>query len=223
VTEVFFVVESQSEEKFINSVLIEHLVDFGVNPRGVKLVGRRKGHGGMTTYASFRDDLNQLIRQHRNVWFTTMIDFFRIPTGFPSYQDAKRLNDPIHQVEALEKAMFEDITTRAESQFFMPYVQLHEFEALLWTDPEVLDSRVTDLGASSKLTELRFIRDQYETPEHINNGPETSPSKRLQALYGRAYDKVVVGERVAKEIGLERLREACPRFSAWVSQLEDLA
>jgi hypothetical protein len=223
VTEVFFVVEGQSEEKFINSVLVEHLADLGVYSRGVKLVGRGKGRGGMTSYARLRDDLNLLIRQHRDVWVTTMIDVFRIPTDSPGFEVSNRLNDPVQRANALERAILEDITARTESRFFLPYLQLHEFEALLWTDPEVLDSEMTGRGSPSKLTGLRSVRERYETPEHINNAPETSPSKRLQALYGRAYDKVAVGERVAKEIGLERLRQACPRFGAWVTQLENLA
>jgi Domain of unknown function (DUF4276) len=221
VIEVFFVVEGQSEEKFITNVLVEHLAGKGVYSRGVKLVGRGRGRGGMTSYARLRDDLNLLMRQHNTVYITTMIDVFRVPNDFPGYEGASKLNNPLDRADALERAILEDFGTRSDTRFLMPYLQLHEFEALLWTDPEILDSQITQ-GAASRLTELQTVLGQYETPEHINNGALTAPSKRLEALYGRAYDKVRYASSVAQAIGLERLREACPRFGAWVTRLEGL-
>jgi hypothetical protein len=159
---------------------------------------------------------------HKNVYFTTLIDVFRIPTDFPEFQMANKISDPVSRAAKLEQAMLEDVTARTGTRFFVPYVQLHEFEALLFTDPSILDSQLTEVGAKSKLKELLAVRKQYETPEHINTRPETAPSKRLEALYGRAYQKILIGRLVTEKIGLERLREACPRFGAWVSKLEAL-
>ena len=134
---------------------------------------------------------------------------------------ANKISDPVSRAAKLEQAMLEDVIARTGTRFFVPYVQLHEFEALLWTDPIVLDSSLVTLGAASKLTELQAVNAQYETPEHINNSPQTAPSKRLEQLYS-GYDKRLIGPLVTKNIGLERLREACPRFGAWVKKLEQL-
>lgn len=221
-TELFFVVEGHTEEDFVNQILIEHLAYAGIMVRGVVKVGSGRVKGGMVSYARLRDHLEKLLKQHQNVYFTTLIDVFRIPTDFPEFQMANKISDPVSRALRLEQAMLEDVIARTGTRFFVPYVQLHEFEALLWTDPIALDSSLVTLGAASKLTELQDVIADYETPEHINNKPETAPSKRLEQLYGDAYNKKLIGPLVTKNIGLERLREACPRFGAWVTKLEEL-
>ena len=221
-TELFFVVEGHTEEDFVNQVLSEHLWNFGVTTRVVKVGRSSAGRGGMTSYARLYDHLALLIRQRRNIWYTTMIDMFRIPTDFPGFETANKINNPVSRANALEKTMFEDITESTGTRFFVPYIQLHEFEALLWADPKMLDSEFVGRGSRSKLAELEAINLQYETPEHINSQPEKAPSKRLEQLYGRAFDKKVIGPLVTRNIGLERIRQACPRFGAWITKLEQL-
>jgi hypothetical protein len=221
VTELFFVVEGHTKEDFVNQILIEHLAYANVMVRGVVKVGSGRVRGGMVSYARLRDHLERMLKQHQNVYFTTLIDVFRIPTDSLEYQTTNKISDPVARALRLEQAMLEDIVTRTGTRFFVPYVQLHEFEALLWTDPTALDSSLVTLGAASKLTEVQAVNAKYETPEHINNKPETAPSKRLERLYGDAYNKKLIGPLVTKNIGLERLREACPRFGAWVTKLEE--
>jgi hypothetical protein len=222
VTRLIFVVEGHTEENFINEVLARHLASMDIYATATK-VGTGKVKGGMTTYARLRDHLLKLIRGDRNIWITTMIDFFRIPTDFPGYVNAMNLNARDDQAEALEQSMLTDIISRTNSSMLIPYVQLHEFEALLWTSPEILDEQMINRGTPSKLTELHAVKALYETPEHINNGADTAPSKRLENLYGTAYDKKLIGPLVTNNIGLEKLRQECPRFGTWVTQLENLA
>jgi hypothetical protein len=222
VTELFFVVEGHTKEDFVNQILIEHLAYANVMVRGVVKVGSGRVRGGMVSYARLCDHLERMLKQHQNVYFTTLIDVFRIPTDSLEYQTTNKISDPVARALRLEQAMLEDVIVRTGTRFFVPYVQLHEFEALLWTDPTALDSSLVTLGAVSKLTELQAVNAKYETPEHINNKPETAPSKRLEQLYGDAYNKKLIGPLVTKNIGLERLREACPRFGAWVLKLEQL-
>jgi hypothetical protein len=221
VTELFFVVEGHTEEDFVNQILIEHLAYVNVMVRGVVKVGSGKQKGGMVSYEKLRNHLERMLKQHQNVYFTTLIDAFRIPTDFPEFQTTNKVSDPVARALRLEQAMLKDVIARTGTRFFVPYVQLHEFEALLWTDPIELDSSLVALGAASKLKELQVVNAQYETPEHINNSPQTAPSKRLEQLYS-GYDKRLIGPLVTKNIGLERLRQACPRFGAWVTTLEEL-
>jgi Domain of unknown function (DUF4276) len=218
VTRLYFVVEGHTEEDFVNQILIEHLARQGVMVQPAMKVGKT---GGKVTYARVRPQLERLMKQHPNVYFTTLVDMFCIGTDFPEYQMANKISDPVSRAVRLENAMLEDMTARTGTRFFVPYIQLHEFEALLWTDPIELDSSLVALGAASKLKELQAVNAQYETPEHINNSPQTAPSKRLEQLYS-GYDKRLIGPLVTKNIGLERLRQACPRFGAWVTKLEEL-
>lgn len=61
------------------------------------------------------------------------------------------------------------------------------------------------------------------TPEHINNSPETAPSKRLEKLCHGQFDKVLFGVHLAELITIDTMREQCPLFHDWLSQLEALA
>ena len=221
-TRLYFVVEGHTEEDFVNQVLIEHLAHRDVMvPPSIK-VGNGKQTGGKVTYARLLPQLERLMKQQPGVYFTTLIDMFRIGTDFPNFQIANQLPDPVSRVTALEQAMLEDMISRTRTRFFVPYVQLHEFEALLWTDPSVLDAACIGHGVPSKLTELEAVNAEYETPEHINSRPEKAPSKRLKQLYGNAFDKRIIGSLVTKNIGLERIRQAYPRFGAWITKLEQL-
>jgi len=102
---------------------------------------------------------------------------------------------------------------------FLPYVQMYEFEGLLFSDVEKLAS---GLGVTEVRDSFAAIRDGFSTPEEINDSPETAPSKRLLALMDR-YEKPLYGSLAALEIGLDKIRNECGRFDGWVSRLEKLA
>jgi hypothetical protein len=59
------------------------------------------------------------------------------------------------------------------------------------------------------------------TPEHVNDGADTAPSKRLERWSGKAYDKVGAGLEIARLIGIDSMRSACPHFDQWVCWLLD--
>ena len=66
---------------------------------------------------------------------------------------------------------------------------------------------------------FQAIRDQFETPEHINDSPQTAPSKRVEALVA-GYEKPLLGTLAILEIGLETIRSNCPHFNQWLTRLE---
>lgn len=68
---------------------------------------------------------------------------------------------------------------------------------------------------------LQDIRRQFPTPEDINDHSETAPGKRILGVIPR-YRKVVNGSRLAGKIGLTVIRKECPRFGAWLTDLEAL-
>lgn len=214
-------VEGQTEEAFVNQLLSPHLLAHG------KLVAARrlytsKGHrGGYTTYGKAQYDLLQWLRSEPEAWHTTLLDLYGLHPDFPGYTAATRLGVPA-KAQHIEQELQRDLAQHAPvaNRRFIPYIQLHEFEALLFTDPAVMEEW---LGLNRQLAAGCFatITAAYENPEHINDSPKTAPSKRIQALCA-GYDKV--GERllVLEDIGLDRLRQACPHFGNWLTRLENL-
>ena len=101
---------------------------------------------------------------------------------------------------------------------FIPYVQMHEFEGLLFSDPGQL---AFALRRQDLTQELWAIRHEFPTPEHINDSSVTAPSKRIQSLIPR-YRKVQAGERAVRAMTLDTIRQECPLFNAWLAKLENL-
>ena len=101
---------------------------------------------------------------------------------------------------------------------FIPYLQLHEYEALLFSDPIAFASGINQPQLASRFQQ---IRDEFPTPEDIDDDPQTAPSKRILATY-RAYQKVLDGTLGARAVGIERMRQECPHFHEWVQRLEAL-
>jgi hypothetical protein len=218
---LYVVVEGATEEGFARAVLYPHLLDRGVclcTPR----IGKPGHKGGRVNYARAKKDILLLLKQDRNAYCTTLFDFYGLGEGFPRRavpvnasvdQKAKSVEDPFHK----------DITTEMGHMFdvrrFIPYLQMHEFEGLLFSDVTVLAAKV---GRPDLLTGLEAVRGEFRNPEEIDDGPTSAPSKRIQSLVPN-YDKVFHGSLAARGIGLTRMRQECPRFSAWISRLEALA
>lgn len=99
---------------------------------------------------------------------------------------------------------------------FLPYVIMHEFEGLLFSD---CTRFARGIGHEELATEFQRIRDDFDTPEEINDSPVTAPSKRVEALV-RGYEKPLHGTLAVLEIGLDAIRAECPEFRAWLEYLE---
>lgn len=146
-------------------------------------------------------------------WFTTMIDLYKLPADFPGVSDYCRERDPIKRVRLLEGILASDL----DNARFIPYIQVHEFEALLFSDPEGFS--IAFPANAKDVSTLKTIRKSFETPEHIDDGECSAPSKRIVSLLPD-YDKVSAGPLVAKQIGLPRLRAECLHFDDWLERLE---
>ncbi len=122
----------------------------------------------------------------------------------------------------VENGMLADVASQLGSRFdcsrFFPYIQMHEFEALLFSDPKVLAEGL-ELADDRP---IRHITAQFQSPEEINDSQHTAPSKRIPELKPR-YGKVTDGGRISQKIGLEAMRAQCPHFNEWIAKLETLA
>ena len=217
------IVEGQTEEAFVNQVIRPHLAErlIWVNARPV-LTSRKRGvkfGGGFRSYAQPHNDIRQWLNQDRNddARFTTLFDLYRLPNDFPGYACARVLADPYAKVEMLEDSLGKDI----KDERFIPYLQLHEFEALLFADPRKLEMQFENRG--NAIERLSEQTDEVGNPELINEGQETAPSKRIIAqIPAYAKMKSSAGPIVAQHIGLPCLRSACRHFGDWIDRLEKL-
>ena len=120
-------------------------------------------------------------------------------------------------MSSLEQAFGKDI----RDDRFVPYIQLHEYEAYLFSDPTWF--RYFYGHHEKQIAALKAIADGYATPELIDDGQHSAPSKRIiKELPDYEDAKPAVGPQVAELIGLEVIRTKCPHFAAWLSRLEKL-
>ncbi len=224
------IVEGQTEEGFVNRVLAPELAEIGifVNAHGVT-TGRRHGRvyrGGLVRYEQLAADVTRWMKQDQaeESWFTTMIDLYALPSDFPGQATAPGHFSPRERVEWLEAALANDITRRLDplrvSRRFIPYIQLHEFEALLFSDPPSFLEAFP--GRDDLVGQLIAIRRQYHSPEEIDDGPATAPSKRILAI-APDYQKPVAGLLIAERIGLGAIRNQCAHFAGWFDVIRALA
>lgn len=177
--------------------------------------------GGITNYSKLFVELRNHLRDKEKI-LTTFFDYYGILEShhFPNYQEAKqKQSDPTKGVQLLEQGMIEDLKSKGiETKNFVPYIQLHEFEALLFSSAEGFSL----FNNSSIVEDIRSITAHYQNPESINDSPLTAPSKRIIAIFekqGMKYEKIIDGNNIATKIGINTFMERCPRFREWMQLL----
>jgi hypothetical protein len=214
---VLILVEGQTEETFVREVLAPHLLARNVALVPKLLVTKRiksGGHfkGGAVSYAQVKGDLHRLLADTGAERITTMLDYYGLPEDFPGLED-RPVGTCYPRVEHVERAFQADIGHPR----FLPYLALHEFEALLFTNPSRCAWIFSEAPGATE--HMQAIRAGVASPEEINEGPTTAPSKRILRVFP-GYQKTVHGPLAAIEYGLAPLRAACPHFHQWVSALE---
>lgn len=222
---LYLFAEGTTEQTFADTVLKPHLANYGVYLNKPVLIAhaRRKGkvhRGGGRKFEPMQNDIRRFLKQDsaQDVYFTTMIDLYAIAPQFPGLDEANRLTgDPQLKVQALESSW----SAHTNDHRFIPYIQLHEYEAYLFVDIDLL-TRFFE-NTEKDIETLRAVAEQVDNPELINDGPDTAPSKRIiQAIPQYDSAKTTVGAQMAELIGLPRIRECCPHFNDWVTKLEQL-
>ncbi len=205
--------EGRTEEEFVKTLLYPHLLKLGI-----LATARNMGTG--TSWAKLRRHVLQWLKHEPTSWVTTMVDLYAMPDAFPGKSTTRQLG-PMEKIAALEDAFKQDIESEnLDNWRFIPYYQLHEFEALLFSSPKDMHATFS-MDYKLKKDVFQEIRDQFESPEHINNTPQLAPSWRIKKLVGD-YQKPLFGCFVAEKIGLERIRAECMHFNQWLEQLEAL-
>jgi len=218
--EVYVVAEGQTEQTFIRDVLAPELGNKGIALHPA-LIGKPGKKGGNVLFSRAKEDIEKFLKQRCDTFITTMFDFFRIDKAWPGDPSGLK-NMTAHQKGiAIECATLGEL----EKEFpqlnvakrVIPYIEMHEFEALLFSSPSVLANKI----AVEEKTIAAILVECVE-PEEINDRPEHAPSKRLEKLKP-GYRKVAMGKNITEAIGVRMIRSKCLHFDAWIKKLEALA
>lgn len=212
---VYIYCEGQTEEAFINDVLSPYLANMEIWVYPIvcttKRTSSKKYKGGVSDYQKIKKELYLICRQHHNEIVTTMFDYYAMPENTPMID----CNDPdiYSRMNKIEEAINQDVGLQNCHFNF----SLHEFEGLLFSNPDSFRLIADD----SVVQRVQEAKDSAPTPEHINNSPETAPSKRLEALMP-GYAKVKNGSILSQDMGIDVIMANCQHFSAWIQKIISL-
>ena len=214
-------VEGQTEETFVEQVLKPHLFEAGYTKVSARLIGnaqRRDGRGGSRSWLSVRKGILDHLKADQGAISTTMVDYYEMPQ-WPGRMEANA-RPFAERAEAVQDALATDVRNGMGRGFnqdrFIPYVSMHEFEALLFSD---CDAFAQIMGVPEAVLQLQAVLASFGDPEQINDSKETKPSARIQTVI-EDYDKVLFGPLAIEEIGLDVIRSQCPNFGCWLTRLE---
>jgi len=219
VKRVLVLVEGQREERFIKDTLCPYLwtLEIDAVPKVAVTKRIKRGpdfKGGITDYQKVENDLRRLLGDTGVAAVTSLIDYYALPEDFPGADDRPSGSSAIkarHVETAWER--------KIGDPRFKAFLMVHEFEALLFSNPSEM-SRA--LHNDRVLPELRRIRNSFRTPEDIDDNPRSAPSKRINLLFPD-YQKTVHGPLITQRIGLDTMRRECPHFNQWLSWFEVLS
>lgn len=206
---VCIVCEGQTEVEFVRSCLVPYLLAKGVHAFPSLLQAPSGRHrGGRVTVERLVKFISH--QYHAADRITTLVDYY----GFQNREGRDRLQ--------LESYIGEEVaaaTSRYDARFVLPYVQMYEFEGLLFSDPLAFEW-VEDGWNDETKRSLLAVAEQFSNPETINDSPATAPSKRILSIFQRGtYSKTEHGPLIAEAIGIEAIGKKCPAFAKWVDQI----
>jgi len=212
---VYLLVEGQTEEAFVNELLVSHYARQGIYLTPI-IVSTSHGYkGGVVSYAKIKPQIDKLCKQDAGAHVTTLFDLYALPKDFPGKSSPAypHAGTGKRKAEFLEAELAKDIG----HQNFIPNLIVHEFEALLFVQIDAFKQWTDD---DRVLEPLRAVR-RTTSPEDINDNPLTAPSKRILAAMA-GYQKTFHGPLIACDIGLDAMQQECPHFSEWLQKIEEL-
>jgi hypothetical protein len=215
---IIIICEGETEQEFCVKTLYPHFFSkhFIIQSPLIK-----KSMGGIVNWKDIKKQIEITLENEPDVFVTMLIDFYGVYTKhkFPNWEESKIHTNKNTQMDSLEEGMKNSIDEKLRYRF-IPYIQLHEFEGLLFNDINIFYSQIPKKDLVN-INELQSTFAAYENPEMINNSKQTSPSHRLERIIS-GYNKIVYGNILAEAIGLNNIRLKSPRFNNWISKLESL-
>lgn len=214
---LIIICEGPTEQYFCKQILEDHFKNFEIE---IEFPLITHSNGGIVKWMYLKLQILNHFLADSTCYVTTFIDFYGMEAhhSFPEWNSAILEADKAKKMSILESGMNNDLPLNNQSKF-IPYIQLHEFEALVFSEYLAFERFYEENEAN--FHELKVICDSYNNPEDINNSIATAPSKRLQFCISR-YDKKSHGVSICESIGLVNIRNKCPGFNEWISQLEKI-
>lgn len=223
--EIFIVVEGSTEQTFVREVLAPQMAHKGIYLHSA-LIGKPGHKGGDVRFERAKNDIGHFLKQRNETFVSTMFDYFRIDSQWPGRAEVLRQIQNGCSFSAIQKAEILEAATRDEivkvfagynaEVRFIPYIEMHEFEALLFSNADILAEKI-----EVDVSLIREILEEYNKPEEINDDPVKAPSKRLEAIKN-GYRKVANGKTISEAIGIQTIRRQCSHFNNWLTRLEHL-
>lgn len=215
---VIIICEGQTEREFCQTILAPHFAHQGIYISAPLI---KRSMGGIVGWKYLHNQIENHLKAEKQAYVTTLIDYYGLyqKHEFPGWDESLEVVDPNSRMEILEASMLSGISENLRIRF-LPYIQLHEFEALLFCNQQIFYDNIPE-NELIDIPELVQTFESYDNPELINNGPTTAPSKRLQRII-LGYDKIVYGNILIESIGLDNIRNNCPRFNQWLTRLENI-
>lgn len=222
-TIIYALVEGQSEEGVIKNVIAPELLrlqEVYLIPIIVQTSKTQKG--GDVSFQRLLSEIQKVIKQ-KDCIVTTFLDFYKLKTDFPDYELAMQKSDIYEKILVLENALHKEVIAKfgCRSDKFIPHIQPHELEALFFSDVDKFVSVESDWADC--ISSLQQVVDKFESPEHINNSPQTAPSKRLESILKPKYHKTRHAPLLASAIGLQKIENECKHFGDWLNKLRQLS
>lgn len=210
--------EGQTEQAFCKDVLEPFFTTKNIHVQNPTI---KKSKGGIQKWSIIKKQILNHLKSDTSAIITLLIDYYGIEEKhkFPKWQECLTITNKNQRLDFLEEAMLDDIDEAFQNRF-IPYIQLHEFEGLLFCNKDLFDNNF-DKDEILDAAYLKETIEQNVNPEMINDGSTTAPSKRLaRIIFG--YQKTIHGPLLADEIGLNTIREKCPRFNSWIEKLGEI-
>jgi hypothetical protein len=216
---IIIICEGQTEKEFCTKVLNPHFSNNGIYLQSPLI---KKTMGGIVKWSELRNQILLHLKTDPTAFVSTLIDYYGLyeKHGFPDWDNAEAEPNKSKRMDILENAIAGDIDDAFKHRF-IPYIQLHEFEGLLFNDINVFYEQIPEDELVGK-EELKQTFQDYDNPEMINNDKETSPSNRLRRII-LGYNKIVYGNILAEAIGIEKLRQKSTRFNNWLTKFEQIS
>jgi len=209
--------EGKTEQKFIKSILSPYFQQKNIIMTPI-IVSKKGEKGGDVKFQRVKGDIVTALSQSNISAVTTFVDYYGIKE-WPGKNDVLQNSTPEQIADCLNQATKNAICSKYDNlnpqNRFIPFVAVHEFETLLFSNSKVLAEHLHI--EQNKVDEV--LSEHDGCPEKINNSPETAPSKRLEKWDAR-YGKTTAGIAIADAIGIDEMRKKCPLFDAWLRTLE---
>lgn len=214
---VLVLVEGQTEEGFVKRVLGPYLStkQIFLIPTIIKTKREVRGpdhKGGVNSYEQVKKDLRPLFYDTSADIVTTMIDYYALPSDFPGY-NSRPDGTCFQRIEFMENQFSTDINQTK----FLPYLQLHEFEALVFASEDKLP--IAFVNKNREIQQVSEVNNEFASPEEINEKPNFAPSKRLKSIFPE-YQKTFHSQLILSQTNIDDLRTKCEHFNSWLTKLE---